>query len=160
MTEEAASETTTSIPESRRFILNRPGNINFADTRGSYPGCKLAVFANAEEVNEFFTAHANLLVTFIAPGTSSIAVLYTNQLDGDDLKEFQDFSREWVLHKRERDAKRADEDREAAKRQQEAEAETRRLLALGKKCEEHHKKIDAQLQELKQLKKESRNASR
>lgn len=146
--------TQTTLPEERRFIINRPGNVNYADIRGSYPGCKVAVFADATEVNEFFTAHANLLVTFVAPSPHGIVVLYTNNLSGEDLEEFNEFSRAWSLHQRERAAKREAAKAEAARKQQEAEAETRRLLVLGKKCEEHHAKIEKQLAELKQLRKE------
>lgn len=47
---ESLEHATTGIPKKRDLVLNRPGNINYAGERGSFPGCRLIEFTNYGEV--------------------------------------------------------------------------------------------------------------
>lgn len=94
---------TTTIPEQREWTLKRPGNINFADARGAYPGCKLVDFATTDEANEFFKDRAGLLVVDYQVGNSGrVFMLISKQMDEQEMEEFNEYQsivgakmREW-----------------------------------------------------------------
>jgi hypothetical protein len=138
----------STLPEERSFIVNRPGQINKV---GGYVGCALLQFSSPLSVNDFFKEHANLLVVdiWVTPMPYAITVLYTNALDNVELEEFNAFSREWSIKKRERDAERAKAERERATKQDAAEAEVRALVEKGKKCRDNHDAVLKQVDELK-----------
>lgn len=126
---------TTTIPEQREWVLDRPGNINFADPRGSYPGCRLMSFATEQEANEFFTNKAGLLVVDVQIGGSGrIFMMVSKQMDDDELEEFQEYGSTVQLHMRQwreaRDAKKA-ADKEA---EQKAEADEAAFLKEAKQA--------------------------
>lgn len=145
-----------TLPEKREFVISRPGHINYAEARGNYIGCKMMTFTHTyangaagvtatENMNEFFRQHANLLVVGIWPFERHVDVLYTNTLEGEELEEFNEYSRSVALHmadwKRERAERRSKRDEATAA----AESEVKRLVAKGKKCEVDHGGLNKKL---------------
>lgn len=164
-TPEAMELVSTGLPKRRDLVLNRPGNINYADARGSYPGCRYIEFSDygtvtglepedeakfkmqteaARQGNQALTAveglnlylkhRANLLtIKLDTLSNGRIRMLYTNQLEDDELENFHETSRFIHQHMEEFKAKKA-EQRQAAEA---AEAARRKDLAelaeLGKK---------------------------
>lgn len=47
---ESLEHVSTGIPKKRDLVLNRPGNINYAGDRGSFPGCRLIEFTGYGDV--------------------------------------------------------------------------------------------------------------
>ena len=141
----------SELPEKRNFIEKRPGNINYADERGSYPGCHLKFFPDSAGVNAFFAENANLLVVKLDATSDGLFVLYTNQLDSEDLEEFNEFSRAWMNHKQERDAAKAKTQAEKERSQKAAEDDVKALIELGKKCRDNHGKQTKQSTKTKVL---------
>ena len=82
----------TTIPEVREWVLQRPGNINYADPRGAYPGCKLVHFDSVDEANDFFTNRAGLLVLNIDVTQSGIWMLISKQMDEEEMEEMNEYS--------------------------------------------------------------------
>lgn len=129
--------TSTTLPRKRELAINRPGNINWAGEKGAYPGCRLIEvhgegiegleqadqdnftkqveddggFAKhdvASLANLFFKHRANLLsINTCIDAAGSFWVLYTNQLEGDELEDFQEYSSFVSAHMEEYREKRA-----------------------------------------------------
>ncbi len=163
---ETIEHATTGIPKRRDLILNRPGNINYAGERGSFPGCRLVEFTSQGGVNGleeadfnkfraqldaakvdgladisastvanlYFQHRANLLIvqaTVDAGG--SFWVLYTNQLEGDEMEDFQEYSRFVSAHMEEFREKRAAKRAKEQEAEEAIKAEAAQLIELGKK---------------------------
>lgn len=168
----------TTLPVNRNFAIKRPGHIAWAAENGNYPGCRLLVAqvdANggllvdgasdeesqrifdsnttidspADYINEFFRQHGGLLVVHMSVGPRSVAVLFTNQLEGEELEEFNEFSATISLHMQEWRKKR-DEEKEAQRMKElEVQQEAKEILELGKKAKEHN--LFNKLRELEKL---------
>lgn len=101
--------------------------------------------------NLYFSTRANLLVLNVSKtGSDEVSFLITNQLDDDDLAEFNEIQRRVQLDMREWREKQAEQ--KAA--QAEVLAENRRLVEVGKKAEQHGffkklRELEAELAELK-----------
>lgn len=82
----------------RKNVINRPGALNVAASHGNYPGCKMLLFYGVEEVNDFFAKHSNLLVVDIRAvqlaDKVAFTVLYTNQLEGQEMRALELYGRE------------------------------------------------------------------
>lgn len=104
-----------------------------------------------ELVNLYFSTRANLLVLSITTDNNGAqTLLITNQLDDDDLAEFEEIQRRVQLDMREwREARAARKDAEA-----EVARENRRLVEVGKKAEQYNlfeklRKLEAEIATLK-----------
>lgn len=158
----------TTLPKKRDVIINRPGNINYAGDRGHFPGCRIVLFGNdgvygleaadsekfysqvgaestpgepwnpAKAVNTYFKYRANLLTVAVSAGADGIVVVFTNQLEDEELDEFQEFTREWGNKQREREAKRAEEAQKKRDEEKARNEEMNALVALGKKARDHN----------------------
>lgn len=171
---------TTSIPRGRGYAIKRPGNIAWAAENGNYPGCRLirvtptgvwGVDAAADlavrtavgcgdglepvpYVNEFFRQHGGLLVVNMQVDEMGITLLYTNQLEGEELEEFQEASSALAEHMEKWRAKREEEKAAALALKAQHEAEYDALVALGKKVRAHNilsrfKELEAELAQVK-----------
>jgi len=156
---EALEHVATAIPRQREMVLNRPGNINWAGERGAFPGCRLVEFTSdgayglsdedattlvaqsgsmrrdaASLANLYFKHRANLLVvnTWVDSG-GSFWVLITNQMEGDELDDFQEYSRFVSEHMEEYRTKRDLRKRKVDEDKLAQEADDKALIELGKK---------------------------
>jgi hypothetical protein len=159
-----------TVPEVSPENLNQPnvkheeypGKINFADVRGNYPGCAAIEFRDAIEMNSFFADNPNRLVVAVFPTQRRfmggvvefyITCLYTKILTDEEIAEFNEVQSEARRLIDERKAKR-----EAARKLIEEEKvkqlqEQKRLLDLGRKCEENHGGLVEENRKLKKGKK-------
>ncbi len=151
----------TEVKEDVKTIVQKPGHINYRSDVGAFSGCAAKFFADTDAMNAFFAAHTNLLVTDILLSASNgLVVLYTNQLTEEEMTDFTEFSKEVNLKMEQRKKER----RAAAIKQEEAqkaaEVELKRVLEVGRKCEEHHSPLLERMkkleQEVKQLRKETK----
>lgn len=107
-----------------------------------------ADFRPEELVNLYFKHRANLLVLHVEHTLSSVRVLFTNQLEDDEIDEFQEASKFLEDHMQAYREKKAAKQREAATAKAEAEAELKELAELGRKEREFN--FIAQVRELKE----------
>lgn len=90
-------------------------------------------------VNEFFRQQGGLLVVDLhVHQDGAVSVLYTNQLEGEELEEFQEFSHTVSAHMQEWRRKRDEAKAEEEQKKLRVEADARELLELGKKAKEHN----------------------
>lgn len=148
---DVALDAEQTIPEKREFVIDRPGFINYAEARGNYSGCFLRTFTGmsgngvdnqsqsaTEELNEFFRQRANLLVVGIWRSGSVIDVLYTNTLEGEELEEFNEYSRSISIHMAEWRKERAERKAKREQKEVDAQAEIKRKLQQAEHCEKNH----------------------
>jgi hypothetical protein len=101
-------------------------------------------------MNLYFSTRSNLLVVDMAVSETTITILVTTQLDGDDLEEFQEVNRRIQIEMRP-----WREERAAAKQKAADEVrENQRLIEVGRKAETYNLngKYDKVLEENKALK--------
>lgn len=155
MNEESKAETSASentIPEKREMVIKRPGFINWSDGKSNYPGSLLKGFFNVESLNEFFRQNANLLTVGMWFTKDGIYVLYTNMLEGEELEEFNEYSRAVSIHMAEWRRERAEAKLKSERRQSEAEAEVKRKLQIADQCEKNHAGLIEENRKLKSKK--------
>lgn len=145
----------TVIPQDRVQELNidHPGHIKYASQKdgGKYVGCKMEFFAGTGDLNAFFKEQSNLVVIELFPHQGGWHVLYTNQLEREEMEMYLELQDAYVKVKddllRKRALARMEEEAELDKQEDELE----RLSTLGKKCEANHGKLEkmaARIQEL------------
>lgn len=176
-----------TLPKVRPVVLKRPGNINVAGERGNFPGCRAVMFsANgasgldsederlfrqqladecngvaysaADAANCYFRHRANLLtVSEAVDASGNMHILFTNQIEGEMLEEFEAFTSEWeqVWSKR-LEERRTREAQEEEKRNA-LRLEEKTLAELGRKARDHKlvEKLRQLEEELTQVKKEN-----
>lgn len=93
----------------------------------------------AKTLNLYFKHRANLLtVALFGTGGGDITVVFTNQLEDEELEEFQEFTQEWGAKQREREAKRAEEAQKKKDEEKARNEEMNALITLGKKARDHN----------------------
>lgn len=145
----------TVIPQDRIQELNidHPGHIKYASQKdgGKYVGCLLRGFGSTAEVNDFFRENSNLVVIEMWPMADGYDVLYTNQLEREEMElylELQDaYSKVKENLFRDREVKRREEE---AKMDNE-EKELKRYVTLGQKCENNHGKLEKMAERIAEL---------
>ncbi len=130
----------------------QPGPINIVNDHGGYHGCKAIIFQGKrpqDDMEAFFEENKGLLVVDVRFDLGSILCFYNKVVSDEEMAEFNltQSAVQEVL------AKRADERAEARRLLEEkleksnveaAEAlkikdvEIKRLLEVGRKCEQHH----------------------
>lgn len=101
-----------------------------------------------ELVNLYFKHRANLLVLDIESLPSAVRVLFTNQLEDDEVDEFQEASKFLEDHMQAFREKKEAKRREAAEAKAKADAELKELAELGRKEREFN--FIGQVRELKE----------
>lgn len=90
-------------------------------------------------VNEFFRQQGGLLVVDLhVHPNGAVSVLYTNQLEGEELEEFQEFSHTVSAHMQEWRRKRDEAKAEEEQKKLRAMDDARELIEMGKKAKEHN----------------------
>lgn len=150
--------------QTRKTLYDRrPGHINLASDRANFAGCRYITFsewgpsgleeADAKQfaaevdalsndreytredyINLYFSHRANLLVLEMHTIDDEVGMLITNQLDDEDMEEFQEVQQRVNLEMREWREKRA----ERAKADEELARENKRLIEVGKRAETYN----------------------
>jgi hypothetical protein len=159
LTQKSLSEVppVTVIPQDRVQELNidHPGHIKYASQKdgGKYVGCKLESFRSVKDINEFFEKQSNLVVIEMFPPDSGMLwhVLYTNQLEREEMELYLQLQDAYATVKnnlmREHALKRREEEEALVVEEKEMD----RLVALGKKCESNHGKLEKAQQRIAEL---------
>ncbi len=127
------------------------GKVNVAP-EGHYTGCVTRLIQSkkpaglSDAVNEFFEQNQNLLLvgTLVIDDRTLLVTLAKTLTEEelDDMREFSAVARQLTDAKY---AERQKRESETKVKEEEARAEERRLVALGRKCEQNHKKIDGRV---------------
>jgi len=139
-------EAATVIPQDapRELNIDHPGHIKYASQKdgGKYVGCKLEFFAGTGEVNGFFEEQSNLVVIEMWPMNGGWHVLYTNQLEREEMELYLQLQEAYANVKNDLMRKNALAKMEEEKALDVQEAELNRLVAIGKRCEGNHGKLE------------------
>jgi len=138
------------------------GDISYAQPqgKGEYPGSKCATFWSVYSYNRFFKKNDSLLVidsTYIPYFfglLTRVVVMFTNQLNEDELNDMQEVAREVEFAMAERRKKRAIHKEEQEKTNVANIAEEKRLADVGRKYEarvKHMRLLPASSQERKDV---------
>lgn len=141
-----------------------PGKMAVANERGTYAGCRLKLFVGTspkdleEQVNDFFVKNQGLLVVDVRFPTSEMAAItYTGQVDDEyqrAVTRLHDVVQQQLALEK---AKELEEEERLEKQRIEKEKDERRLIGVGRTCEEHHRPVidenKALKAEVKKLKK-------
>jgi signal transduction histidine kinase len=144
------------------------GQMAVAEARGTYSGSKLVAFSAfsatslADNVNEYFEKNRGLLVVDAKYEVNSDGLVYgfyivTQQQSNEYVAKLGELQSRIATAMAEEKAKELEEEHKAELAAIEKQKEERRLLALGRQCEAHHKPV---IEENKKLKDELKKAKK